>query len=188
MTQPPRTLVPVLALLVATLADAGTIQGFETVPPPPAKAGFLLEPREDLPRRWDLPEGWTSQTSQLDGGGLVEDLRGPKGEGAWARVFSWPAPLGRVDAYEARRMLLEELRPGYQLARHSRKGDEIELLMVGWLTSEVCRTPDVVALARCAGIGDRLVAAVGGVDVGDPEADEAAARDLLSHLRLGDDL
>ena len=184
MSEPFRYLFPLLALLGAAMADAGTVEGFTPAPAPEAATRTtVIEPTDALPRRWELPAGWTTQVSSLPGGGVVEDLRGPE-QGAWARVFSWPAPLGLPGAREARRRLLDELRPGYQLARHRSQGEEIELLLVGWTSYQDVRTPDAVALARCARVGERLVAAVGGVELEDPDSSEQGARELLGHLRL----
>lgn len=141
-------------------------------------------PTEELPRRWDLPEGWRSFVRPLPSGGLVEYVSGSDTD-LWARFYSWPFDgRPRHEPQEARKAFDRD----FDLlvihrATHQRK-DEFHQTFLGWSSGQPDGPPDILVRVRTGSVGKgvrrRLYAVVVGAREGSVEGDLVRHADAFS--------
>lgn len=150
-----RFLAPILLIVCAALCEGAprvTTSG---------RLGFLLQATVDVPVSWKLPEGWFASPPREAHGGLVRYVSGPEPT-LWARIHSWPVEAASDNEMTARLKLQRILMPGLVPAGARTARGVAEFQMLGWGEStdpaQNRGTPDTIAIARGARVGDRLVA------------------------------
>lgn len=127
-------------------------------PPLPSSA----RPTPELPRVWDLPEGWWSAVRKLPDGGMVEYLSGAEA-GVWARFYSWPSPGFRAGPLDARKRFFRDFDMKLAPQGVRVRGREHHLSFGTWSQKDAEGLPDVLVQVRLGNQGSRLYAVVVGI-------------------------